>query len=182
MSEQRIGDWMQTFTGKKFWPLDPRHDEIDIEDIAHALSCKCRFGGHALRFYSVAEHSVIVSKALPAGMEIYGLFHDAAEAYLPDVIHPIKKSLAGFDDIEAKVMKAVCQQFGLSLELMFDDRVKRADNRALMTERRDVMRPTAEEWQIKAEPLDARIYGRSPVVAETEFLIRFEELRSGVWA
>lgn len=54
----RKGDWIQTVTGRPFWPLDPRAEEMDIRDIAHSLSMQCRFGGHCHRFYSVAEHSV----------------------------------------------------------------------------------------------------------------------------
>jgi len=61
MDLQRNGDWIQTFSGLQFWPLDPRPDEINIEDIAHALSLQCRFGGHCNRFYSVADHSIHVS-------------------------------------------------------------------------------------------------------------------------
>jgi hypothetical protein len=58
VEQTRTGNWMQTYTGKAFWPLDPRPDEIDIDDIAHSLSMQCRYAGHCLRFYSVAEHSV----------------------------------------------------------------------------------------------------------------------------
>lgn len=54
----RKGDWIQTVTGRPFWPLDPRVEELDIRDIAHSLAMQCRFGGHCHRFYSVAEHSV----------------------------------------------------------------------------------------------------------------------------
>ena len=67
--QPRCGDWIQTFTGRQFWPLDPHVDEIYIEDIAHSLSMQCRFTGHSLRFYSVAEHSVLVSYAVPAATQ-----------------------------------------------------------------------------------------------------------------
>lgn len=63
------GDWMQTYTGRRFYPLDPRPDEIDPEDIAHALSLLCRYGGHVDRFYSVAEHCVLMSEPWYLGVE-----------------------------------------------------------------------------------------------------------------
>ena len=81
LSTSRNGDWLQTFTGKAFFPLDPRPEEMDIFDIAHALSNLCRYGGHCNKFYSVAEHSVLVSILcrLYYGEQValQGLLHDA---------------------------------------------------------------------------------------------------------
>lgn len=82
--------YILTYTGRKFYPLTPSVDEVHIEDIAHALSNKCRFTGHTEVFYSVAQHSVIVSSLFNTS-PIWGLLHDAAEAYLPDVASPIKQ-------------------------------------------------------------------------------------------
>ena len=89
MTSERIGDWIQTYTGRQFWPLDPRVDEIHIEDIAHSLSMRCCYGGHLTDFYSVAEHSVLVSLHVPQEFALWGLLHDAAEAphrHLPPVL------------------------------------------------------------------------------------------------
>lgn len=85
-----MSDWIQTFSGKKFFPLEPEKNEYDIHDIAHALSLKCRFGGHCQRFYSVAEHCVRVADIVAPESKLWALLHDAAEAYLPDVCQPIK--------------------------------------------------------------------------------------------
>jgi uncharacterized protein len=87
----RTGDWIQTYTGKQFWPLSPLPEDIVIEDIAHALSMQCRFGGHVRTFYSVAQHSVHVSLLVEPQYALWGLLHDAAEAYLVDLPRPIKK-------------------------------------------------------------------------------------------
>ena len=82
---KRKGDWMQTHSGIQFWPLDPRPEDILIEDIAHALSNQCRFAGHCCFHYSVAQHSVLVSENVPAQDAMWGLLHDAGEAYLVDL-------------------------------------------------------------------------------------------------
>ena len=115
--------WIQTYTGRKFHPLRPRVAEVDVRDIAHALSLKCRFGGHCRVFYSVAEHSVRVSRVLEAkGRElaVWGLMHDAGEAYLPDVGRPVKSFLRvgegndvkTFDAAEEEVLAVVAAALG----------------------------------------------------------------------
>lgn len=70
-NDQRVGDWMQTYSGRAFWPLDPRPEEIELDDIAHALSLQCRFGGHCRWFYSVAEHSIWCALAAVDPEETY---------------------------------------------------------------------------------------------------------------
>lgn len=123
---QRKGDWMQVASGRKFWPLDPRADEIDIEDIAHALSMLCRFGGHVQKFYSVAEHSVWCSYVVPPWHAMQALMHDATEAYCVDIPRPLKRGLSNYAEIEANIWSATCERFGLKPELHAE--VKAADN------------------------------------------------------
>lgn len=82
--------WIQTYTGKKMFPLAPKREDICIEDIAHALSMKCRFNGHCNLFYSIAQHSLIVASLVKPELRLAALLHDAAEAYLPDFCRPIK--------------------------------------------------------------------------------------------
>src|SRR5690242_11754504 len=90
--QPRRGDWMQTYTGRRFWPLDPRVDDIDIGDIAHHLSLVCRFAGACREFYSVAQHCVGVSYVCDPKDALWGLLHDAAEAYVGDMVRPLKRS------------------------------------------------------------------------------------------
>src|SRR4051794_15527189 len=92
----RRGGWITTFSRRQFWPLDPHSDEIHIEDIAHSLSQQCRFGGHSRSFYSVAQHSCLVSALCKANDALWGLLHDASEAYLGDIPRPLK-SLPEFE-------------------------------------------------------------------------------------
>jgi len=170
------GDWMQTYTGRRFFPLDPRPDEIDPIDIAHALSLLCRYGGHVDRFYSVSEHSVLMSEAVAPEHALAALLHDATEAYVVDVPRPLKRQLPGYREIEASVWTAICLAFGLAGDLPAE--VKDADNRILLTERNALMSRTRHAWPSVdgLEPLPVTITGWSPEVAETWFSARLAEL------
>lgn len=110
---RRAGDWVLMPSGRPFWPIDPRADEIDIEDIAFSLSHLCRFGGHCKRFYSVAEHSVYVSRLVSPEAALWGLLHDASEAYVGDMPRPLKRMLPEFVMMEGKVQQAVAERFSL---------------------------------------------------------------------
>lgn len=150
-SEGRIGNWMTTASGRYFWPLDPRAPEVCIDDIAHALSHVCRFGGHCSRFYSVAQHSVLVAHLVERTnlpLALHALLHDAGEAYLGDHIHPVKSALRvlrnAIDEsigrTEWRIMRAIDEAFGLR-ELSADEAaiIKHADAVLLATEARDLM-------------------------------------------
>ena len=102
----RTGDWTQTFAGIQFYPFDPRPDEVKIKDIAHALSMICHFNGHTREFFSVAQHSLMVSYLLPAEHKLWGLMHDSAEAYIGDMIRPIKthSDMFSFALIEGRLL------------------------------------------------------------------------------
>jgi len=172
----RKGDWMQTYTGRKFWPMDPRADEVSLEDIAHSLSLQCRYAGHCMNFYSVAEHSVKLAWWLfrhgGAQTALWGLLHDAAEAYLVDVPRPVKPYLAGYKDAENKVMAAVCEHFGLPAEM--PRCVKEADDRIIGDEVAN-LRPM--EWHgMHNNPLGVMLEYMSPAEAERRFLASFEAL------
>lgn len=176
---QRNGDWMQTYTGVQFWPMDPRYWEIRTEDIAHALANQCRFAGHCKQFYSVAQHSVIVSRVVPPEDALWGLLHDASEAYLVDLPRPIKRfSLLGeeYQVVEMQLMGIIADAFGLQREM--PSTVKLADDRVLMTELRDVMGPAPAKWMDRAEPLAETIHPWDPSWAEREFLSRYHQIKA----
>ena len=135
------GHWITTYTGKKFHYLDPKIEEIDIKDIAHALSLTCRFGGHCREFYSVAEHSIRVAEICKN--KLAGLLHDAHEAYLHDVPRPIKHDMPIYIKIADNVQKVIERCFYLSSYDTFD--IKNADNTLLATEARDLM-SNVDDW------------------------------------
>lgn len=174
-NQPRNGDFMATYTGRKFWQLDPRADEVHIEDIAHALSMQCRYGGHSMRFYSVAEHSVHIYRWLVAGnyapnVRLAGLLHDATEAYVADVPRPLKRHLAGYKDAETLVWRAVAERFCLPEKM--PDEVHEADNRILGDEVAKLMVPM--DWHAKHDdPIGAEIECWPPQRAEAEFLRAF---------
>lgn len=174
MSEMRQGDWMQTFSGKQFWPVDPRPEEIHIEDIAHALSMQCRFAGHCLRFYSVAEHSYLLSHAVCPDNALWALLHDASEAYLVDVPRPLKPHLPGYREAEDAVMAAVCARFGLSPGMPRE--VKIADGRILADEARQNMADPPVAWSDTGAPLRIELPLWEPHIAKRMFLARFKQL------
>jgi uncharacterized protein len=170
----RRGDWIQTAMGRQFWPMDPRPNEVFIDDIAHALSLLCRFGGHCRRFYSVAEHSVLLSRAAPLPYKKWALLHDASEAYVVDVPSPIKPALAGYKAIERQVMRAIEVRFDLHLGA--PDIIKQLDRAILMDEQRQNMAPAPVTWSNSVEPLGVVLQFWNPDRARAEFLREFEAL------
>ena len=173
--------WIQTFTGKKFPLTHPDPDQIDIVDIAHALSLLCRFNAHCKSFYSVAEHSVHVSHEIDPELALVGLLHDAAEAYLGDVPSPLKKQLHDFKVFEDKMEVAVGLRFGVDATLFKDAELKRADTQLLVDEKAVLMLAPPESWPTGApEPKNKdRIRAWGPTEAKAQFLKRFEELKLG---
>src|SRR3984957_18331875 len=124
--------YLSTYTGKKFFPYDPRPEQICIEDIAHGLSMLCRFAGQCRFFFSVAEHSIAVAHLLPANLKLEGLLHDASEAYLADLPRPVKVGLPEYNAIEAAVEEVIAQKFALAFPT--PSQVKTADNALLRNE------------------------------------------------
>jgi uncharacterized protein len=174
----RKGNWMQTFTGRAYWPIDPRPEDVSIHDIAHALSNLCRYTGHCNKFYSVAEHSVLVSRLVPKEHALIGLMHDATEAYVNDIARPLKPSLQNYQEIEHLNWLAICTRFGLNPEL--PSVVKDIDTALCLTEKAALMGPAPLPWGIDLTPPKIEVTGWSPHVAKRSFLSRFRVLTSGL--
>jgi hypothetical protein len=174
--QRKDSNWIQTFTGRQFWPLAPRAEDVCIEDIAHALAMKCRYTGHCTRFYSVAQHSVLASQIVPSNDALWALLHDATEAYLPDVARPVKQEWPEFREWEDRLCAVIAEKFGLSMPM--PDSIKHADLIMLRTERRDLMVTPPRAWRTDelAQPMVDHIFPLSWVPAESLFLRRFGEL------
>lgn len=167
--------WIQCYTGRPFWPLDPDPNDVDIIDIAWSLSMQCRYAGHTNRFYSVAEHCVHISNAVPQEHALWGLLHDSAEAYLTDLPRPLKRNLPDYLVFEAELERCIAVTFNLSLPIPAI--VKEFDTRLLGNERQALMKTPPRPWYWIGEPVpDIVISCWSPEEANQRFLDRYYQL------
>jgi hypothetical protein len=168
----RKGDWLQTYSGGCFFPIDPRPEDVHIEDIAHSLSHQCRYAGHCRDFYSIAEHCCHIYDAIEDEHKFAALMHDASEAYLVDVPRPVKPYLTNYKEIEARIEEVIFTKYGLPFP--FHPRVKEFDNNIIVDEKEALMAPCDQEWYlIGLAKVGAVIECWSPGRAEAEFLDRF---------
>lgn len=183
-----MSDWIHTFTGRKVDPVNLRVCDIDIRDIAHALALTNRFTGHTPEPYSVAQHSVIVSHICDPKDALWGLLHDAPEAYLADISRPAKAGMraAGcehFDTVDYAAMMVICRAFDLPFKEPAS--VKHADELILASEAHAFFRhhPLYMEWHHRPENgfplLECPIEPWHWRKAEIEFLSRFRALYDG---
>lgn len=171
------GTWIETYTGKFVNPLKLKVDDIDIRDIAHALSLLCRFNGHCRDFYSVAEHCIRVSGILKgADNQLTGLLHDATEAYMADIARPVKWALPQVREVEGIIAVAINTRFNLHGDWRA---IKQADNILLATEARDLMSTNGKEWYLPNSPLEYKIEPMASYLAESNYLRIFDMLTEG---
>lgn len=167
-----MSGFIQTYTGKIIYNKNLGQNDICIEDIARSLSNKCRFGGHC-KFYSVAQHSILVSKLVTPDLAMQALLHDAAEAYICDVPRPWKKLLPLIIQTEEMYLKAIMKKFAQPWPIA--DAVWNADDAILHTEAMALF-GDVEHWCLKIEPAIIDIVPLSPKKSERAFLARYREL------
>lgn len=163
-------------SGSYFYFRNPRESEFSIADIAAGLAKICRFNGQCKEFYSVAQHSILVSRIVPEKHALAGLLHDAAEAFVGDMVAPLKALLPEYKAIEREVEAAIFERFGIKLPL--DPCIKQADLVLLKTEQRDLMH-NSDTWQHIGDlvPMSQEIIPYvSPRRAEIEFLNRYFDI------
>lgn len=158
-----------TATGKRFDLYEPDADLIDPRDISHSLSNLCRFNGHTREFYSVAQHCCIVADLVPEEDKLAALLHDSTEAFVGDMVRPLKEWMHAFQDVEHWIWERICTRFNLDLTLPAS--VHHADLVALATERRDLMPPDPATWDclFGIEPAHERIRPWPPTEARLTY-------------
>jgi uncharacterized protein len=182
-ADAREGVTIRTYSGRTFWPLEPRATDIEIADIAHSLANLCRFNGQSRKLYTVAQHSVLVAEFVPPPLRGWGLLHDAAEAYLGDMVAPVKSADmrlgVAYREVEEPVMRAIAERFALSWPE--PDEVATADRALLVAEFRHLM-PLQEgdlEWLVDkhGQAYADAILPWSPGEAEAAFLGTYRRLQ-----
>ena len=186
-TKSKPGFFLQTYSNHEFYPKEGRISTIAIEDIAHALSHICRYNGHCRKFYSVAEHSVLVSRIVramwPDDIQAIwaALLHDATEAYVGDVTTPLKVTMPKFIELEDKIALDIANTFKVQWDKRTVERVKIADMRALSTEARKLFRDVSHWSSIQAfEPkpeLLEKNFPVTPKAAKALFLKEFKRIK-----
>jgi len=171
--------WIETLTGRHVDILDPDPSEMNIEDIAHALSNTNRFGGHLRKPYSVAQHCVLMSYLCPPELAFECLMHDAHEAYIGDMPSPFKIAMPEFQRLEDNMEATVRRAFNMPGD-KHPRAVKHWDQVMLMTEARDFgLSWYGTEKHTDMPPAHAdKIVAWDWLEARTEFLFRYHELTS----
>ena len=176
--EEKMGLYVETYTGKRIYFDELKEEDISIIDIAHSLSQICRFTGHTKEFYSVAQHSVLVADAQTTLAEKRaGLMHDATETYLNDLASPLKRYLkgCGYSDLEDEFHKVINDKYDVNDGMT--PNIKKADLQALFTEKRDVLAVQTDwGWGDDIKRFDEVIIPLQPKEAKDLFIERFIEL------
>ena len=180
-SDEITAPWIYTYSGQKVNLLEPDPNTIRVEDIAHALANIGRWGGHTSFYWSVAQHSVLVSRYCDPKDAKAGLFHDAAEAYLGDICRPLKRSpvFREYREVYRQMERIILFKFCGVTEL--PESVIEADERILATEMRLLMRRweaghAEDAWLGSGEPLDITIEPENPMQSRQGFLQRYWRL------
>ena len=183
-----IEDYIETVSGIKFEFTNPKPEQFDIKDIAHALAMNCRYTGHSNVFYSVAEHSWQMARMLsnlPKEVQLGALLHDASEAYITDIASPIKQHLPDYQMMEDNILSALFDKYGL--EYPMHPAIKVADRAMLSIEAHYLLPSQGNDWgmwkEINRPKIDVvyRPIGMEPRQAKANFLDKYYELTRVTW-
>jgi len=183
-NQEHVVDYIQVNSGRRFYVLNPRKEDIIIEDIAHALSNLCRFTGHGDRFYCVGEHSILcylVAKELNLSpkLQMYALCHDASEAVMNDLARPVKQQVPQYKEVEDNVMKVMWEVVGVPCPTQEEyEIVKKIDNTVLLLELTQLMKRDLKDYP-KLDVFDVYIRigdGYNALESKADFLNIYNDL------
>lgn len=165
-----------TYTGKQLDILNVQTSDIDIKDVAHSLSLQCRAMGHYDRFYSVAQHSYLLSMVVPEEMNLAALLHDASEAYTTDIPTPIKTTFPELMELDRSVQQAVIEHFDLNPQHLLD--LKPYDRELFYRECQLLFTEFDCDWELTIPSVRELEINHlfEPQLAEQLFILRYEEL------
>lgn len=174
--------FIPTFTGKVFNVEVPSSHDVTIRDIAHSLSMQCRFGGHCQQFYSVAEHSVILSRLVEKKFALCALLHESSHAYIHDVVITLQYLLPGYQEMANRIWAMVAKRF--HLPSVIPVAIRNADLKLRASEIEYLLLPTTRAWLQGVTPFTleelgvrhSKQLGMLPREAHRQFLARFAEL------
>ena len=164
-------------SGNYFDFSDIENQTLDVHDIAHGLSMTCRFGGHCNKFYSVAEHSVWVSRLVPPEYAMIGLLHDASESVLGDMPKPLKNIMPEYSLMEEKLEITIARQY--NIQFPYPPEIKQEDIKMLITEQSQLFSGHIPKTGVfeKALPYDFRLLCLTPEQAYIKFMERYRQLK-----
>jgi hypothetical protein len=169
---------METKNGSQW---SPENMVFDMNEIAWALSMQCRYNGHVKEFYSVAEHSVLMTEYAHGELNILDtrvlrtiLLHDAAEAYIGDMVSPIKCRFPGFSELEDVVMGMIAHKY--QCEFPFPPVVKDLDTRILLDEREELFDSVLDWGMGETQPLGIDIWCVDQRQAYNQFMNIWERI------
>jgi hypothetical protein len=179
-----MNSWLQSYGGKVINPHKVDYRNVEMEDVAHALSMKCRFSGHCDTFYSVAEHTVRGSHLVPKEQALAFLLHEVDEVFSPDIPAPIKHLVrvdgVSWDDWVWRQELAILRALGLPHLDVHTPEIKKTDLQMLAWEQRDLMGPPPKDWQLPEKPPTSKIiHPWSPAYAEFRWIDCYNALRYG---
>ena len=170
--------WIQTASGRAVDLLEPTPRSIEIEDIAYALAHTPRFAGAASEFYSVAQHSVTLSRVAPTiALARAALLHDASEAYLGDVASPLKRLLPRYQESESAFMQVISDKFAVPMDDFAHPWLLRADREICVSEARALLVRGERPWPDPVTPLAGIVISpKNADAAERSFKLAFRSL------
>ena len=177
-TEYKAAEFIETYTGRPFWPLHPTPENVSIIDIAHNLSNQGRYSGSTGTFYSTAQHCCLLANFVEKQRKgspldcLQILMHDCAEAYLVDIPRPVKQYMPEYRQWDKAITYVIRDWLGLG-SVPIPDWQDELDSRIIVDERAQLMSDSGLDWGHHHEPLGIYIEPWRPVMAEQQFLMRY---------